>query len=74
VPPAECFVVEAAVSGIHGAKAGRMAALDLSRADEDLFGAAQPTCWSPDDVELDALAEGRLTDRDAESIYFPRKK
>ena len=37
VPPAECFVVEDAVSGIQAAKAGGMAALGLSRAhDEEL--------------------------------------
>jgi beta-phosphoglucomutase len=68
VPPAECFVVEDAVSGIQAAKAGRMAALGLSRADdEDLLGAAEPDVLvtSLDDVDLAALREGRLARRAA---------
>jgi beta-phosphoglucomutase-like phosphatase (HAD superfamily) len=63
VPPTECFVVEDAVSGIQAAKAGRMAALGLSRADdEDLLAAAEPDVLvtSLDDVDLAALREGRL--------------
>jgi beta-phosphoglucomutase-like phosphatase (HAD superfamily) len=68
VPPEECFVVEDAVSGIQAAKAGGMAALGLSRADdEDLLGAAEPDVLvtSLDDVDLAALLEGRLTRRAA---------
>jgi beta-phosphoglucomutase-like phosphatase (HAD superfamily) len=68
VPPAECFVVEDAVSGIQAAKAGGMAALGLSRAhDEELLAAAEPDVLvtSLDDVDLDALAEGRLAQRGA---------
>jgi beta-phosphoglucomutase-like phosphatase (HAD superfamily) len=63
VPPEECFVVEDAVSGIQAAKAGGMAALGLSRAhDEELLAAAEPDVLvtSLDDIDLDALAEGRL--------------
>ena len=68
VPPEECFVVEDAVSGIQAAKAGGMAALGLSRAnDEELLAAAKPDLLvtSLDDVDLDALAEGRLAQRGA---------
>jgi beta-phosphoglucomutase len=43
-PPGECFVVEAAASGVQAAKAGGMSALGLARAD---------------DVDLQALREGR---------------
>jgi beta-phosphoglucomutase-like phosphatase (HAD superfamily) len=68
VPPEESFVVEDAVSGIQAAKAGGMAALGLSRAhDEELLAAAEPDVLvtSLDDIDLDALAEGRLAQRDA---------
>ena len=68
VPPQECFVVEDAVTGIQAAKAGGMAALGLSRAhDEELLAAAEPDVLvtSLDDVDLDALAEGRLAQRGA---------
>ena len=68
VPAQECFVVEDAVSGIQAAKAGGMAALGLSRAgDEELLAAAQPDVLvtSLDDVDLEALREGRLARRAA---------
>ena len=68
VPPEECFVVEDAVSGIQAAEAGRMAVLGLARAgDEQLLAAAEPDVLvtSLDDVDLDALAEGRLAKRGA---------
>ena len=68
VPPEECFVVEDAVTGIQAAKAGGMAALGLSRAgDEELLAAAQPDVLvtSLDDVDLEALREGRLARRAA---------
>jgi beta-phosphoglucomutase-like phosphatase (HAD superfamily) len=68
VPPEESFVVEDAVSGIQAAKAGGMAALGLSRAhDEELLAAAEPDVLvtSLDDIDLDALAGGRLERRDA---------
>jgi beta-phosphoglucomutase len=63
LPASDCFVVEDAVSGIQAAKAGGMAALGLSRADdEDLLAAAEPDLLvtSLDDVDVAALAEGRL--------------
>ena len=62
-PPAETFVVEDAVSGVEAAKAGEMAALGLSRADDfDELAAADAdlVVTSLDDVDLGALAEGRL--------------
>jgi beta-phosphoglucomutase-like phosphatase (HAD superfamily) len=68
VPPEECFVVEDAVSGIQAAKAGGMAALGLSRAhDEELLAAAEPDVLvtSLDDIDLDALAKGRLAQKGA---------
>jgi beta-phosphoglucomutase-like phosphatase (HAD superfamily) len=68
LPASACFVVEDAVSGIQAAKAGGMAALGLARADdEDLLAAAEPDLLvtSLDDVDVDALAEGRLVRRDA---------
>jgi beta-phosphoglucomutase len=68
MPPEECFVVEDAVSGIQAAKAGGMAALAISRAhDEELLATAEPDVLvtALDDVDLDALAEGRLAQRDA---------
>jgi beta-phosphoglucomutase-like phosphatase (HAD superfamily) len=68
VPPEECFVVEDAVSGIQAAKAGGMAALGLSRAhDEELLAAAEPDVLvtSQDNIDLDALAQGRLAQRGA---------
>ena len=62
MPPEECFVVEDAVSGIQAAKAGGMAALGLSRARDERLLAAEPDVLvtSLDDVDFDALAEGRL--------------
>jgi beta-phosphoglucomutase len=68
VPPEECFVVEDAVSGVQAAKAGGMAALGLARAhDEELLATAEPDVLvtSLDDVDLEALAEGRLAQRGA---------
>ena len=66
MPPEDCFVVEDAVSGIQVAKAGGTAALGLSRAHyEELLVAAEPDVLvtSLDDIDLDALAEGRLAQR-----------
>jgi beta-phosphoglucomutase len=65
-PPAECFVVEDAVSGIQAAKAGEMAALGIARAhDVDALSAAHAdlVVTSLDDVEVQRLAEGRLARR-----------
>ncbi len=61
--PQVTFVIEDAVSGIQAAKAGEMAALGISRADdaEALAEAdADLVVTSLDDVDLDALQEGRL--------------
>jgi beta-phosphoglucomutase len=66
VPPAECFVVEDAVSGIQAAKAGDMAALGIARAeDADALSAAHAdlVVTSLDDVDVHRLAEGALARR-----------
>ncbi len=63
VPPEECFVVEDAANGVQAAKAGEMAALGLARADDEALLAdagADLVVTTLDDVDLDALAEGRL--------------
>jgi beta-phosphoglucomutase-like phosphatase (HAD superfamily) len=67
-PPERCFVIEDAVTGIQAAKAGRMAALGISRADdEELLATAHPDVLvrSLDDVDLEALRRGRLARRAA---------
>lgn len=64
--PQACFVVEDAVSGVQAAKAGEMAALGLARADdaELLAGAhADLVVESLDEVDVDALRDGRLANR-----------
>jgi beta-phosphoglucomutase len=61
--PGECFVVEDAANGVQAAKAGKMAAIGLARAEDEelLAGAgADLVVSSLDEVSLDALAEGRL--------------
>jgi beta-phosphoglucomutase-like phosphatase (HAD superfamily) len=66
--PEQCFVIEDAVTGIQAAKAGGMAAVGISRADdEELLAAAHPDVLvrSLDDVDLDALRQGRLARRPA---------
>jgi trehalose/maltose hydrolase-like predicted phosphorylase/beta-phosphoglucomutase-like phosphatase (HAD superfamily) len=66
--PAGCFVVEDATSGIQAAKAGAMAALGVARLDgrELLVEAGADLVVSTlDDVEMAALAEGRLEERRA---------
>jgi len=63
VPPERCFVVEDAVSGIQAAKAGAMAALGVARHDDAAALAAagaDVVVTSLDDVDVDALASGRL--------------
>jgi beta-phosphoglucomutase len=58
-----CFVVEDAVSGIQAAKAGGMAALGIARAnDADALAeaAADLVVTTLDDVDIDAVREGRL--------------
>jgi HAD superfamily hydrolase (TIGR01509 family) len=62
--PDECFVVEDAVVGVEAAKAGGMAALGVARADnaERLTAAgADLVVTSLDDVDLDRVADGRLS-------------
>jgi beta-phosphoglucomutase len=63
VAPEHSFVIEDAATGLQAAKAGHMAALGLSRADdaEALAAAgADLVVTSLDDVDLAALLEGRL--------------
>ena len=66
VSPERSFVIEDAATGIEAAKAGQMAALGLSRADDaDMLAAAGAdlVVTSLDDVDLGALLEGRLAAR-----------
>jgi beta-phosphoglucomutase-like phosphatase (HAD superfamily) len=59
-------VIEDAVSGVQAAKAGEMSALGLARADDcDLLAAAHPdvVVTNLDEVDLEALREGRLAKR-----------
>jgi trehalose/maltose hydrolase-like predicted phosphorylase/beta-phosphoglucomutase-like phosphatase (HAD superfamily) len=63
VPARACFVVEDAVSGVTAAKAGGMAALGVARADDAQLLAeagADLVVTTLDDVDLDALLNGRL--------------
>ncbi len=64
--PHECFVVEDAVSGIAAAKAGGMAALGVARAGDRALleaAAADLVITSLDQVDVEALAAGRLATR-----------
>lgn len=64
--PAECFVVEDAVAGVQAAKTGGMTALAVARADdaEPLEAAGADLAVSTlDDVDVNALREGRLARR-----------
>jgi beta-phosphoglucomutase-like phosphatase (HAD superfamily) len=66
VDPREAFVVEDAVSGIQAAKAGEFAALGVARHDdEDSLAAegADLVVTTLDDVDLGAIAEGKLDRR-----------
>ncbi len=66
LPPAACFVVEDAASGVQAAKAGGMAALGVARLhDEDLLrdAGADLVVTTLDEVDRDALAAGRLERR-----------
>ena len=66
VEPARSFVVEDAEAGIEAAKAGRMAGLGVARADDaELLAAAGADVVVPtlDDIDVAALAEGRLMQR-----------
>ncbi|SFK70398.1 HAD family hydrolase [Geodermatophilus ruber] len=69
-PPGDCFVVEDAVSGIQAARAGRMAALAVARADDagPLAAAGADLVVSTlDEVDLPGLAAHRLARRSAGS-------
>ena len=66
VAPENAFVVEDAVSGVQAAKAGEMSALGLARADDAdiLAGAgADLVVTTLDDVDVEGLAQGRLTEK-----------
>ena len=63
VEPTSAFVVEDAVSGIEATKAGDFAGLGVARHDDEAMLAevgADIVVESLDDVDLDALREGRL--------------
>jgi beta-phosphoglucomutase-like phosphatase (HAD superfamily) len=67
VQPHAAFVIEDAVSGIQAAKAGEFAALGLARNDDEQLLAdagADIVVSTLDDVDLGALAEGRLAVRE----------
>ncbi len=66
VEPRYAMVIEDASSGVQAAKAGGMAAIGISRADDaDLLMAAGAdlVVTSLDDVDRDALSKGELTTR-----------
>jgi beta-phosphoglucomutase len=64
VAPEHAFVVEDASSGVEAAKAGGMAALGIARADDEALlekAGADIVVTTLDDVDVAALAQGRLT-------------
>jgi beta-phosphoglucomutase-like phosphatase (HAD superfamily) len=66
VAPQECFVVEDAPSGVQSAKAGNVTALGVARLDDEELlrrAGADLVVTTLDDVDLDALAAGRLEQR-----------
>jgi beta-phosphoglucomutase-like phosphatase (HAD superfamily) len=66
LPPATCVVVEDALSGVQAAKAGGMAALGVARqggAEVLQEAGADLVVGSLDEVDVDALTEGRLERR-----------
>jgi beta-phosphoglucomutase len=67
VDPSQAFVIEDASAGIEAAKAGDMAGLGVARHDDEELLAtagADIVVTSLDDVDLDALASGRLAKRE----------
>ena len=63
IAPRGCFVIEDATSGVQAAKAGSMAALGVARLDDEELlrrAGADLVVTTLDDVDLDALAGGRL--------------
>jgi beta-phosphoglucomutase-like phosphatase (HAD superfamily) len=66
VLPEDCFVAEDATAGVQAAKAGNMAALGVARLDDEELlrrAGADLVATTLDDIDLDALAEGRLERR-----------
>ena len=66
VAPDAAFVIEDAVSGVEAAKAGGFRALGVARHDDDALLAAADAdvvVGVLDDIDLDALAAGRLAPR-----------
>jgi beta-phosphoglucomutase len=63
IAPERSFVIEDADAGVQAAKAGKMAALGLARADDTpllVAAGADLVVTTLDDVDLAALADGRL--------------
>jgi beta-phosphoglucomutase len=63
VAPKDSIVMEDAAAGVQAAKAGGMAAIGIARADDaELLAAAHAdiVVTTLDDVDLGALADGRL--------------
>jgi beta-phosphoglucomutase len=63
IAPEQSFVIEDADAGVQAAKAGNMAALGLARADDTpllVAAGADLVVTTLDDVDLAALADGRL--------------
>lgn len=68
VPPAAAIVLEDATAGVEAAKAGGMAAVGIARFDdEDLLAAAgaDVVVRSLDEIDMEALARGRLATKRA---------
>ena len=64
VPPARAIVMEDAPAGVQAAKAGEMSAIGIARRDDaELLAAAGAdiVVKTLDEVDLDALSDGRLT-------------
>jgi beta-phosphoglucomutase-like phosphatase (HAD superfamily) len=68
VEPDHAIVMEDAAAGVQAAKAGRMGAIGIARKDDaELLAAARADIVVPtlDDVDMAALAQGRLATTDA---------
>ena len=75
-PRSDCFVIEDAAAGVQAAKAGGMAALGVARADDaELLAEADAdlVVTTLDDVDLDALADGRLAGKEAKLSAYHAK-
>jgi hypothetical protein len=63
VPPERAVVTEDATAGVQAAKAGQMGAIGIARRDDaELLAAAGADIIvkTPDEVDVDALVDGRL--------------